>query len=739
MTAAKSTPVPSKAHEIQHEPPVASAPPSADSPVAAENAVAAGSSLNSLLFPLALTVLAVLPVALGIGAIRVKASASPAIEEVVEEFDEVDSYKSPVMLDRRLGDREFLARRYEVALQYYQTLGSSQPERLPAELLYRIALCQEGLGLWSEALGSFRTVSGSTDSPTIKAAADFGLARIHLRLNEPQSAIELLQSLQLHAGEDAALPRSLKKECEFLLPISLTSHFLAANSHSKADQGTQVGELIVWSLEAALAWCDEPTVVTELSVESPADAETPTNVPQCRLVESSPTSMDQNTKPNDKNANEQSVLGISVKNQSIEQVLESIAAECGWKLNRSEFSGDESLGRKVCFQSDNFPVSSVLTLVCSEIRATWTLENRQLTIRRVNNDQSQIRRMLETTLTSLIDWAPNYRLVSHVRFLQAQLAELSGDFSAAARLYSSIVGRDTSSLTIRSAYNAARHFVNLNEYARACFYLDIVVNGAPGHELHVESLILLGRLLLDRGLAQDAVFQLRRATEARTHSVQQARAGALLGLAYLTQDRYMEAAEAILENRNYFEDPEARNVAAFVTAYSRWHSVTGEMQSRESSYLFRALAVVNVDAEWFGQAGRLLVGRALSEIGNDERMADLYSQALAKNPTDFVEPELMFSLANYEYAKGRTDSAAEKWTKVANSAMVQWANRARMRIAEAALNENRARDCVQSCNAIKSYEGIVRSDLCKLMGKAYERLGEDNLAARCYAGQLPNP
>ena len=144
MTAAKSTPVPSKAHEIQHEPPVASAPPSADSPVAAENAVAAGSSLNSLLFPLALTVLAVLPVALGIGAIRVKASASPAIEEVVEEFDEVDSYKSPVMLDRRLGDREFLARRYEVALQYYQTLGSSQPERLPAELLYRIALCQEG-------------------------------------------------------------------------------------------------------------------------------------------------------------------------------------------------------------------------------------------------------------------------------------------------------------------------------------------------------------------------------------------------------------------------------------------------------------------------------------------------------------------------------------------------------------------------------------------------------------------
>ena len=102
----------------------------------------------------------------------------------------------------------FTGRRFEVALQHYQSYGSPDALRLPADLLYRVALCQEGLGLWSKSLENLQAVSSTTDNPLLKAAADFGQARIRLRLNEPRHAISLLRSIEFYATETRPLPKS---------------------------------------------------------------------------------------------------------------------------------------------------------------------------------------------------------------------------------------------------------------------------------------------------------------------------------------------------------------------------------------------------------------------------------------------------------------------------------------------------------------------------------------------------
>lgn len=742
MTQGNSSPPPSKDHN--HQPPAAVAPVS---PVAGtadlteKSATAAPAAIQgsqgSLLFSVALVVLAVLPVALGFGVIRAKASAKPASEMAVDHHEADEVVEPPVFLDRRVGDREFLARRYESALYYYQSLSKVPANRMPPELLYRICLCQEGLGKWDEALQNLRIVSERTQTPLLRCAADFGQARIYLRMNDPLNALALLRSLQLRSQDGTTMPSSMTRECSFLLPIALSSGHLSRDVQANGGRGGQVGGLIPWALEGCLDWGADPEVSPSSlggEVMDPlADADQPANDIVCQILESpsTPSSTDSAV------ANVR--LELDANGQPVERVLESIAAKLGWKLTLLDAANAEQLSSPVKYMTEDSPASLILTSLCSEADATWSVENRQLVVRPGDTDRERIQRMIGITLSDLVDWSPNSRLVGHVRLIQGQIAENEGDTEKAAKYYSAAAGRDTSPLTIRAAYDAALQLIKLGDYTQACYYLDIVVNGAPGHELHLDALVLFGRLLLDRGLAQDAIFQLRRATEPRARNVRQARAAVLLALAHLIQDRNNEAAEVILENRWFFEDQEARYAAAFVTAYARWQVVTGELKKREASYLYRSMAALNTEAEWLGQVGRLLAGRALADVEMEERMADLYSRTLEQKPTAFVEPEITFSLANYEYAHDRVDSAKERWSKVAGGSVTKWSNRARVRLAEASLREGKARVCLEYCEATKGYEGIVRADLCKLMGRAHEQLGENDLAARFYAGQLPNP
>ena len=141
--------------------------------------------------------------------------------------------------------------------------------------------------------------------------------------------------------------------------------------------------------------------------------------------------------------------------------------------------------------------------------------------------------------------------------------------------------------------------------------------------------------------------------------------------------------------------------------------------------------------DWIGQTGQLLIGRAYAELGFDDRMAEVYTQMLDHGVTDPIETELRFSMANYHYTHGNTDSAKQRWNQLASAPSSRWSNRARLRLAETSLDEGQPKLCIENCEMIKSMDGVIRTDVLKLMGRAYEQLGENALAAKCYAGQYP--
>lgn len=689
--------------------------------------VGAQSGGTSFIFSVAVTVLAILPIAVGLGVARVNANLAAQTAASEEEQAQHEQSKPRIdFKDRAVGDRYFHERRYELALRYYETMGGEQAERLPPEILYRVALCNEGIGKWDDALNGFRTIVQSSDNPVSIAASRFGQARIHLRLGELRSAVDQLRSIELHADRFAHLPNSLTRDIAFLIPITMAFDAFAPAADSNGTDHLRLGELINWSLEGALAWVDD----AELETREEVDATEPTNAMNCRRV------LAAGLKEIPK-ATIGEYVDASFKNQSLKSVVECVAKACDWTVDWTDLANQPSINGEINFEWANCPVSFLLTSCASELQSSWRLEEDRLIFQHADPKRRHWHAMIQTTLNQISKWIPSHRLVDHATYASAQLLEQDGQQNEAISLFASLVGHDASPLTIQAAYDSALLYYRQKNYSKACFHLGYVVNGAPGHPLHTDALILLGRLYLDRGESQEAVFQLRRATETHSRSINQARAAALLGVAYLVQDKYAEAAQVIFDNRIYFEDQEARVVASFVNAYGRWQIVSGELQKREASFLYRSLIAINTDAEWIGQMTKVIIGRAFSELGFDDKMAQLYWQLSFEGVTPQLEPEILYSLANYEFNHEGGEAAVLKWSKLAESGTPKWASRSRMRLAEIALSEGRGEDCLNQSEAIKDFDGIIRTDLSRLMGQAYELLGDDTMAAKCYAGLLP--
>lgn len=728
MTTAKSLPVTETTTVSNQVPATTDTPASESAPIKGAKDASLAVAKKTLMFPVALVVAAVFPLALGFGTVRLKASAaSSALKHKIATSEAETAHEAPVVvLDRRLGDRDFYARRFEVALQYYRSLGSTQVERLPVDIQYRIALCHEGLGQWDEAMDGLRRVCSLAEGPALKAAASFGQARIFLRKNDPRSAASQLRSTEFQTRGHFQLPESLTREVAFLLPFAVAQVATAQQRDGFHHHLPLSSELIAWSLDPAIAWSEDNIQ----SVQQPADALSVTNHFSCRLVNSS-ESRDSEQKPTAR------LVDFSFQQASLRQILETLASECGWTIRWSAQPSDTLLDRTVDFASPGRPVSLALTSLCSELKSTWSLDGNQLLIQPEDAAGQRLRKMAVETLTDLIDWNPGHRLGNHVRYSLAQLAHYEGDNSRAATMYSTLVGRDSSPIAVRAAYHAGHISFQAQDYSSASFHLGYVVNGAPNHQVYSESLLLLGRLLLDQGDYQQAVFQLRRGTVTESRPDNRGRAAVLLGMAYLAQEKYTEAAEAILDNKKHFDDPEVRNAAAFVTTLARWQSSKGEFQEREANFMYRALASLLKTSDWLGQTGQMLIGRAFSELGFDSKMAEIYTHLLAQGATRAIEPELVFSLANYEYSTAQVESATKRWTALAVGDNVRWSNRARLRMAEVALAENRPKECVEVCQQIKTEEGIVHMDLCRMLGRAYEKLGDNAMAVRCYAGNRP--
>ena len=739
-------------------------PPSDES----SDSVESGSA--SPLFQLGLIVAVVFPLAWGIGAARLKSSTTVPVAAAAVELNESETEKSKPTIsqfrgDRNLGDELFLAGNFESALHHYRSLGSAEILRLPKELLFRIALCQEGLGLWDEALAGQRSVAAVDDQPLLSAAATLGQARIWLRLHQPDRAVPLLRSLALRP----ALAATIRRELAFLGPIALSLEMSdtresntaerhgVGEGHAGNEQHAEtarqslndfnpVADVLTWPLMSVLDDIEilKHTTFSEHRPASSHDSDTP-HADRAAASALKPTNVTAATVHCTPVCSEDSVplqleerlVTAASSGCSLGAMLEVVAQQCGMTLEWRDDSRELAFAHEANITVDELPVCSLLTAICDALHVVWFSKDSTLTIAQPDEGGQRLRTMTARTLVSLATLIPEHRLASHARFAAGRLWRVDGHFGEAARLYSSLVGPSITPLAMRAAFNAGECYYRMGDLRRAGDQLELIVHGAPGHELHTRAAIWRGRCLLDRGEFREAAFQFLRATGGRIPPEDQAYASVFLAMAHLMQDQPQAAANALFFEKGQFESPAVRNAAALLTAFTRFSQLAGEPQQREAAFLYRALVAIESDTEWLGPTGQLLVGRALREAGVGERAIPLYERELERNPPPAIAHEMKFAIAEQRQRDQQLLEAKAGWQELATSGAGVWKNKAQLKLAELSFREGAWDECLAACRTLHESAGVSRKETLQLMGRVYERLNKDRLAAECYAGRLP--
>jgi hypothetical protein len=123
-------------------------------------------------------------------------------------------------------------------------------------------------------------------------------------------------------------------------------------------------------------------------------------------------------------------------------------------------------------------------------------------------------------------------------------------------------------------------------------------------------------------------------------------------------------------------------------------------------------------------------------LGLEDEMVKVYQRATldGRGP---LAAEMSFAVAEANFGAGKWASARKVYRALAAQAG-PWSGRSQLRLAEIALHENEPRTCLRWCRKVpKAQPGPDPSVVLKVMGKAYEVLGDHQQAARCYAGQVP--
>ncbi len=140
----------------------------------------------------------------------------------------------------------------------------------------------------------------------------------------------------------------------------------------------------------------------------------------------------------------------------------------------------------------------------------------------------------------------------------------------------------------------------------------------------------------------------------------------------------------------------------------------------------------------FGPAGRLVFAGWLGDAGESKEMLTALDAA-ADTTRGKWAVRLAMASGEELYRTGSVAAARGRFTAVAAADAGAQGDRARVRLAEIALADGKADECVRFCRAVLKREHEDRDTVLRLLGRGYELLNRPRAAADCFAGRLPTP
>lgn len=327
-----------------------------------------------------------------------------------------------------------------------------------------------------------------------------------------------------------------------------------------------------------------------------------------------------------------------------------------------------------------------------------------------------------------------HRLTDYVRLARGERAFRQGDFARAAEEYRTLVTNTATPMSVIAAFNLGLVQFQTREFREASRSLSRFIDGRTHDSETSRALWFRGRSLLELGDGELAALDFKRAADLPGASELRAWSATLLGMAQLQANRPELAARDLFVRRELFDSGAARTEAGFVVSLARMEMLKSEESlDRESLFLLRSLYGLDQNAEWLGNCGRMLIGRAYERLGMVEQAIAAYEHALRTDIHDPFTSEVQLALADCLKQAGRDAEAHSRLTEVRQTKSLPWSKRAARRSAEWELAAGRTDECLAICRELLIGESNS-APILRLMGQAHEQAGQHDLAAECFAG-----
>ncbi len=621
--------------------------------------------------------------------------------------------------DLERGDRLLRSGRYDLALTVFQAFGPNVAAPLRDQVQYRIALCLEGLGRWEEAVTAYRALLPQNPNRQVVVAAEVGLGRVWLRSGRPAEAVELMCRQRLRSALDAQVSPAALEEARYVLALALAAEATPPPTGTALERLREATPTR-WPIERALTWVNPAaeTPPRKTGPEEIAVDKVPAR-PEARRVR------------------------VSVTQKPVARLLDTVAAQCGLRPQWSAKALQRAEGRVADVYVDHCAFQDLARDLACPLRLVWQVQEGVVSWLAAEERSAEELRTFRLGLArrALREAAaadPEHDLAATAYLALGNLEAEAGQLRAAAAWYEQLIrDQPQSPLRVEAHYNLGLVEQGLGhpEAARKAFYR--VVDEGPAHALAAQAYLAVGRSWLEEGRPDQAVSPLRRGLAVGSGSPVQPAIIVHLAASYLWAGNPRAANALLVAHPAQVNQPPYRQTATFLDALSRFEAAGDRRQTRHANDLLAAVLSVPQPAD-LGSLGALLVGRAYQELGLIDPMTAVYEKALpqARGP---VAEEMSYALAEGRWSAGQTDEAKKLLLALATRGDGRWSRAAKLRLAQLTLQDNRPEEALWWCRQLLPAQPPEQLPaLLQLMGRAFERLGDYEQAARCFRGDKPS-
>ncbi|QEG23356.1 tetratricopeptide repeat protein [Mariniblastus fucicola] len=628
------------------------------------------------------------------------------------------------------GDQYLLAGNIDGAHREFAKATNDHRADPPASLLIRLALATELRGDHENANHFYReAVRRSTNGSTAQILGLTGVARTWQATGHPVEAHEMLSELFLRY----ICSEQLNEEVKYQIACQLGDVIQQKCLEGLKARGAMDQLEFHWpepSLDAMVELLQDEGDARPAAAPNNAD-----DPPLAKFQVLQRPSPDVNL----------IAVDSHVRLTQIDEILYAFAQQADLDFEASVLARDVITGRSSRLDVSGMPLAMVLDQLLSPLGLIWIQRSETIHIYLESEAVAESRdfqfaiadRVLRTIELVLSRDIRRDAAILH----RGNIAFLQQDIDTAATRYAELeklVPNDE--LAAQLSFNMAIVSVANDQNDEAIRQMFYAVDQSLDQRLQAKSYAWIGRLELQNGRSDKAVYALSRGLALSTNA--QVREDALMNLskAYLLASDPFSANRVLFNHADAVVDKSQRRKAAVFSAYARYLGMAaGDGLRNEAERMVVALASISPE-DTVGFVDRLLIGRAFYEVGFKSRSTEFLQLALEAAPNEHWRRRVAFELATNQYRAGELSAAAEHYQSLVGSTPDATSLYAQLKLADIALSQRDPEKCLTICREIwrQNISEPQKAETLSLMGRAYQRLGRHEVAALCFSGLLPH-